>query len=268
MSMETYFKDKIVWITGASSGIGAALANEANALGAYVVLSARNEQPLLESQRQLRYPTQSQIVVMDVADQNAIEEGTRQVVDQCGRIDILINNAGLSQRSNILETTMSVYRYLMEVNFFGTIALTKAVLPTMIQQQSGQIVVISSVAGKIGAPFRSGYSASKHALHGFFDCLRLEHEQDHVKVNVICPGWTKTNIAQNALTKTGKANNAVDAEIEAGMDPNVLAKKILNSTFQNVPESYFGGKEIATVYLKRFFPRLLHKILQKKYLKK
>lgn len=266
--METYFKNKVVWITGASSGIGEALAMQVNAYGAFVVLSARKELPLHESQRKLQHPEQSQIVLMDVANQASIDACAAQVLDRHGRIDILVNNAGLSQRSNIIETPMSVYRYLMEVNYFGTIALTKAVLPAMIRQQAGQIIVISSVAGKIGAPFRSGYSASKHALHGFFDCLRLEHEQDHLKVNIICPGWTKTKIAQNALNKAGEANKAVDPEIEGGMDPNELAKKILKSASQNIPESYFGGKEVLTIYLKRFFPQLLQKILRRKYLNK
>ncbi|MEO6190348.1 MAG: SDR family oxidoreductase [Saprospiraceae bacterium] len=262
--MLNYYHQKIIWITGASSGIGQALAVEANVRGATIILSGRNEIKLAETQDKLKYPMESIILPMDICDELSIQLALSQVQQKVKKIDILINNAGVSQRSLILDTDIEVYRNLMEVNYFGVINLTKKVLPSMISHHSGQIVVMSSLAGKFGAPLRSGYSAAKHALHGFFDCLRIEHFKDGIKVNLICSGFTKTNIALNALNAKGIANHKNDREIDMGMDPIDLSKKILDAVENNIHESYFGGKEVLSVYLKRFFPKILFKILSKR----
>ena len=262
--MPNYYNQKIIWITGASSGIGQALAIEANSRGATIILSGRNQIKLAVTQDKLKFPLESIIVPMDLSDEQSIQMALKQVQQRVNRIDILINNAGVSQRSLILDTDIEVYRNLMEVNYFGVISLTKKVLPSMLSNHAGQIVVMSSLAGKFGAPLRSGYSAAKHALHGFFDCLRIEHFKDGIKVNLICSGFTKTNIAHNALNAKGISNNKDDREIDKGMNPVDLSKKILDAVENNIHESYFGGKEVLSVYLKRFFPKILFRILSKR----
>ncbi|MEP7197859.1 MAG: SDR family oxidoreductase [Saprospiraceae bacterium] len=261
--MTNYYSNKIIWITGASSGIGRALAIELSSRNATVLLSSRNREELKITQSLLSFPENSYVLQMDMTNSNEIKTAFEEVISKYGKVDVLINNAGLSQRSKILDTNFEVYRKLMEVNYFGTIYLSKLILPEMIKQGSGQIIVLSSLAGKLGASLRSGYSAAKHALHGFFDCLRVEHQKDKIKVNIVCPGFTKTNIARNAMNESGQTNSKKDTEIENGMDPNLLAIKILNVAEANKFESYFGGKEKFAVLLKRFFPKLLHRILVK-----
>ncbi len=262
--MSKYFNNKIVWITGASSGIGRALAIELSKKDAFLILTGRDQERLESTQKQLKDPNKSKIIILDLVNTWQLEVCSQSILKEFGHIDILINNAGVSQRSKIVDTSMNVYRDLMEVNYFGLINLTKLILPNMLTNGSGQIVVISSVAGKIGAPLRSGYSAAKHALHGFFDCLRAEHSKDNIKVNIICPGYTKTNIASNALIGNGAKFTQTDDEISKGMDPNILAAKIIKAVEHNTFESYFGGKEIKAIYLKRFFPKLLQKLLIKR----
>jgi len=186
--LSKYFNNKIVWITGASSGIGQALAIELSKKDAFLILTGRDQERLESTQKQLKDPNKSKIIILDLVNTWQLEICTQSILKEFGHIDILINNAGVSQRSKIVDTSMNVYRELMEVNYFGLINLTKLLLPNMLTKGSGQIVVISSVAGKIGAPLRSGYSAAKHALHGFFDCLRAENYKDNIKVNLICPG--------------------------------------------------------------------------------
>jgi short-subunit dehydrogenase len=175
----------------------------------------------------------------------------------------LVNNGGISQRALAKETTLEVDKKLMAVNYFGTVALTKALLPNMLTHQLGHIVTITSLTGKFGSPYRSSYAASKHALHGFFDSLRAELYDAHIKVTLICPGFIRTNVSKNALTGDGAKLGTMDEATDKGMDPARLAHKILQAIEDGKEEAYFGGKEVLGVYLKRFFPHYFAKMILK-----
>lgn len=257
---------KRIWITGASSGIGEALAIACRAEGAELILSARRLAELERVSRELEAAGKMPAIhleVMDISQTDALPAQVASVTDKYGPIDVLINNAGISQRSYAAETTLEVDRKIMEVNFFGTIALTKAVLPGMIARKSGMIVVISSISGKFGFYLRSAYSASKHALHGFFESLRMELYRDGIKVMMVCPGKIKTNISLNALTADGTAHRSMDEGQASGKSADALAARILQGIFRNEEEVFFGGPEMKAVWMKRFFPRLFSKIIRK-----
>ncbi|NBC05487.1 MAG: SDR family NAD(P)-dependent oxidoreductase, partial [Bacteroidetes bacterium] len=196
---------KVVWITGASSGIGEALAYEFNKKGAYVILSARRIEELERVKENCDNEEETvRILPLDLTEQPSFPEKVEEAKTFFGTVDMLINNGGVSQRAYAVNSTMESVRRLMEVNFFGSVALTKALLPTFVNQRSGHIVVISSVMGKLGTKYRSAYAASKHALHGWFDCLRQEVYDDNIDVTLVCPGYIKTNITYNALTAEGE----------------------------------------------------------------
>lgn len=250
-----------MWITGASSGIGAALAFAFNEAGAHVILSARSIDGLHNVQKSLKYPEKSTVITMDMASETSIEDAVLNVSQKFETIDILVHNAGLSQRSLAIETQINVDRQIMETNYFGTIIFTKRLLTKMLNQSSGQIVVISSVTGKVGVSYRSAYAASKHALHGFFDSLRAETEKHNIYITLVCPGYVKTNIGINALKGDGSTNNEEKPQTSA-MEPNILATKILKAVKSKKREVYFGGKELLIIYIKRYLPSLYYKIIQ------
>ena len=252
--------NKTVWITGASSGIGEALAYHLASKNCNLILSARNEKAL--QQVQLNCKSKNvEVLAFDLLDFHNAQQHVSTAISFFGKIDILINNGGVSQRSLLVETDFDVDKKLIEVDYLGTVALTKAVLPHFIKQQSGHFVTVTSLMGKFGSPYRSGYCGAKHALHGFFDVLRMEHEKDAIKVTLICPGFIQTNIAKNALTADGSSQNTNDTATENGMPVNTFAKKMINAIENEKFEAYIGGKEIAGVYLKRFFPKWLHKFV-------
>ncbi len=258
-----FFKNKTVWITGASSGIGEALAYEFSKQGANLVLSARNVEALEKVKS--KCSTEADIVIqpLDISDFVAIPKTASQVLEKVGRLDILVNNAGISQRSLVRETDFSVYEQLINVNLLGTICLTKAVLPHFIHNQSGHFVVITSITGKFATPLRSGYAASKHGLHGFFDALRLESYADNIKVTLTTPGFVKTNISINALTADGSKQNKMDAGQASGLLPSDLAKMLIRDIKKEKRETVYGGiKEKAALMLKRFAPSILEKVLR------
>ncbi len=257
------FKDKKVWITGASSGVGEALTYAFNKEGAFVIISARREEELKRVKSACKYPDQIDVVQMDMENFDQIKNSSEYVLSSFNFIDILINNAGISQRSLASETDFSVDKRLMNVNYFGPVLLTKCLLPSMIQRKEGYIAVMSSLTGKFGTPLRSAYAASKHALHGFFDSLRAEVFEHNIQVTLICSGYIKTNIAINALTELGKKQESNDPGIENGMLPETVAKKIINAVYKNKKELTLGGKEKMGVYLKRFFPSMFASIIRK-----
>jgi short-subunit dehydrogenase len=193
------FKDRRVWITGASSGIGEALAVAFRQAGAKLVLSARREDVLKRVQTLCGGEPNTHMLPMDVTNSAELPEKTRLALGIFNGIDIMVLNAGITQRSLTRDTHETVYRQLMEVNFFATESLARAVLPSMLAQKSGHMVVISSVAGKFGVPLRSGYSAFKFALHGFFEVLRAEEEKNGIHVTMVCPGYIRTDISLSAF---------------------------------------------------------------------
>ncbi len=249
-----YYKDRIIWITGASSGIGAALAKELSKRGATLILSARNREKLEAVRRELKDAAKHEVLPLDLTDIDKMEAVAAEAVSYYGRVDFLFNNGGVSQRSLAVETSIDVDRRLMETNYLGPVALTKALLPSMMNMKKGHIVVISSLTGKFGTPLRSAYAASKHALHGFFDALRAETWKQGIAVTLICPGYVKTDISVNAITADGSPQGTMDKGQANGMSPDVLAKKILNAVEAGKNEVYFGGVEKMGVYIKRFFP--------------
>jgi short-subunit dehydrogenase len=260
----TAVKDKVIWITGASSGIGEALAIKLAAKGSRLVLSARNETALREVFGKCRLENSTGMVLpLDLEKSSAFEEAAKKVIQHFGKIDILINNGGVSQRSLALETPAELDRKIMEINFFGTLALTKAVLPYMISAGRGHIVVISSIAGKFGYFYRSAYAASKHALHGFFESLRVELMDRQIPVTIICPGKIKTDISMNALTKNGEAQKVMEKSHARAMDAGNCAEKIIRAIERDKEEVFIGGKELLAVWVKRFFPNLFTRIISR-----
>ena len=256
---------KVVWITGASSGIGEALARSVWKEGAHLVLSARRQTELERVKKSLVLSGNQRVMIlpMDLADTLASQNLADEVLREFGQIDILVNNAGVSQRSYTIDTPLSIDRKIMEVNFFGTVALTKAVLPSMVQRKSGLIIVISSISGKFGFYLRSAYAASKHALHGFFESLRMEVYKDNIQVMLVCPGKIKTSLSLHALTADGQEHNRMDDAIAAGIPAEQCADRILKGIFRGEEEIYIGGKEIRAVWIKRFFPKIFSQLIRK-----
>ncbi|NVK51114.1 MAG: SDR family oxidoreductase [Cyclobacteriaceae bacterium] len=255
--------EPVIWITGASSGIGEACAKKFSAEGYQVILSSRNESELKRVQSSCLYPDKVKILPLDLADQSNYEQKVAEAISLFGKVDILLHNGGISQRSLIKETGLEVDRKLMEVNFFGTVALTKAILPYFIQRKSGHFAVVTSLVGKFASPYRSAYAASKHALHGFFDTLRAEHYKDHIAVTLICPGFIRTQVSVNALIWDGSSLGKMDEAQAKGMSPESCANAIFKAIKAQKEEVLIGGKEKYAVYLKRFFPRIFSKILRK-----
>lgn len=258
------FQDKVIWITGASSGIGEALSYKLHEQGAKLILSSRRKHALQEVKNNCLGDTSNiHILRLDLAETDALTEKADQALEIFGHIDILINNGGISQRSKAVETQMDVLQKVMDVNFFGTVALTKAVLPMMIERKSGHIVVISSVMGKFGTRLRSSYAASKHALQGYFDSLRQEVHQHHIDITLVCPGFVKTNVTKNALEGDGSKYGKMGEGQKKGLTPQTFARRLLPKLDKREKEIYIGGKEILGIYLKRWIPSFFYKILRK-----
>lgn len=259
---------KVAWITGASSGIGEALSLAYAAESYCLVLSARREHELervkLRCLEQGLSDEDVLVLPLDVTREQDMPAAVERVVEVFGRIDILFNNAGISQRSLFVDTEISVYRKIFDVDVIGPIALTRAVLPTMLARKEGNIVVISSIAGKMGVPYRTGYCAAKHAVMGFFDSLRAELHGTGVRVTTVLPGFVRTNISEQAVTGDGGRFGVTDSNIDGGMDANDAAQAIVKSIKKGKQEfAVSRGPEKHTLWLKRFFPGLVMKMAPK-----
>lgn len=220
------FAAKVVWITGASSGIGEALALALLEQGAEVILSGRRVEALQALAE--RAPQRALVLPFESTDYERLPALVEQAWAWRGRIDLLVNNAGVSQRSLALDTGLAVYRQLMEVDYLAPVALTQALLPRLVEQRGGQLAVVSSVAGKVGAPLRTGYCGAKHAVVGYFEALRAEVEAAYgIGVSVILPGSVRTAIALNSLEGNGTQRGRSDTNIDNGIDPAVAAQTIL-----------------------------------------
>lgn len=256
--------NKVIWVTGASSGIGEALVYALAKRGARLILSARRKDELERVKRNCRSAAQSsiQLLPLDLSNAESLKNVVGLAINLFGHVDILVNNGGVGQRSFICETPLETDRQIMEVNFFGTIALTKYLLPHFIERRQGHFVTVSSLTGKFGTPFRSAYAASKHALHGFFDALRAEHWKDNIKVTMICPGFIQTHLAVNALTGERVLGDKATTHYKK-KSPEWCAKQIVRAIDKQREEVYLGGKEVWAVYMKRFFPTLFSRIIRK-----
>ena len=254
-------QNKTIWITGASSGIGEALAYELSGNGNRLILSSRNASDLEKVKQRCSYPQHCTVFPLDLSEIDSLPQKATEAVSKFGGVDILVNNAGISQRSLIVDTEIEVYKRLMEVNYLGTVALTKALLHHFVQRGQGHFVTVTSLMGKFGSPLRSGYCGAKHALHGFFDVLRMEHEKDGIDVTLICPGFVRTGIAKNALTGDGSPQGTEDAATAKGLPVKECARNIVRAISAKKFEVNLGGKEVLGAYLKRFFPKILHRVV-------
>ncbi len=257
------FKNKVIWITGASSGIGKALALEFSKLDAKLILSSRNESTLNEVKGLCAHPENIKILSLDLEDYANFKPTISTATTLFGKVDILINNGGISQRALAVDTDIDVDKRIMDINYMGTMALTKGLLPHFISNKSGHFVTITSITGKVATPGRTSYSASKHALHGFFDSLRSEVYKDNINVTLVCPGYVQTSLSFNALVGDGTKQNKGDAALEKGIPTDVFAKKMIRAISKRKNEVVIGGtKEVLSTYLKRFTPNLLVKLVR------
>lgn len=252
-----------IWITGASSGIGEACAYEFAREGVNLVLTATREDKLLEVRDEcIRRGAQCVLLPYDLSDLAGIDELTDKAIAAFGKIDIAFLNAGISQRSKILETDCKVDEKIMDVNFFAPVKISKRLLPAMIAQGGGTIAVTSSISGKFGFPLRSAYASSKFGLYGFFETLHAECYDQNIRVVMVCPGRVKTNISFNALEADGSKHGQMDAGQDNGITAEKAAKKIVRAIYQRKPEVLVGGKELWMVHIKRFFPGLARKMVR------
>jgi short-subunit dehydrogenase len=258
------FDKKIVWITGASSGIGEALVYAFIKKGAIVIASS-NEPAELERVMNSCDGKSEQIICVpfDLSDTSGIDDLVAEQIKRRGQIDYLLNIGGISQRATITETPMWLDRKIMEINYFGTIALTKAVLPYMIKQQSGYILATSSISGRFGFPLRSAYSASKQALHGFFETLLIENKKNNIRSSVIIPGRVRTKISFRALNGDGKEHGKMDDGLAKGISPEKAAKIIIRGIERNKREILVGGSELFILFIRRYMPFLFFRIADK-----
>lgn len=253
---------RVVWITGASSGIGRALALAFDGPATRLVLSSRRRDALEDVRSRCADPAAVEVVPLDLADTASLPDVAAEVLRRCGRVDLMVHNAGVAHRDLVENTSLEIDRRLMDVNYFGPVALTRALLPHMLARGSGRFVIISSLSGVYGAPRVSAYAASKHALHGFFESLRAELHDSGVGVTMVVPGFIRTPIAERALTGDGTPYGRQLGVHERGMDPAACAKRIVRGVAAGRSEILVGGSEIATVYLHRYFPRLLARIVR------
>ncbi len=256
--------NKVIWITGASSGIGEALAKELAQHDARLILSARREEELKRVQRELPDAGDyCHILPLDLEQHEEIPGKVEQAIQLFGQVDVLVNNGGISQRSLIEDTDFVVFKRLMDINYLGTIRLTNTLLPHFIERQTGHYVTVTSLMGKFASPLRSGYCGAKHALHGYFDALRLEQEQNGVQITLVCPGFINTNVSKNAFTGDGSPQQKMDNATAKGLSPEACAQKMVKAIQKEKREVYIGKREVMGIYLKRFFPGLLHRVVKR-----
>ena len=261
---DNMFSGKVAWITGASSGIGESLVHAFVKRGATVVASS-NDPAGLERVRSECADKSPMVhcVPFDLSDTSEIEKIVEQQINKSGRIDFLLNIGGISQRARIDETPLWLDRKIFEINYFGTIALTKAILPYMIRQKSGHILATSSISGRFGFPLRSAYSASKQALHGFFETLYLENKKYNIMSSVIIPGRVRTSISFHALNAEGKEHGKLDEGLAKGILPDKAAEIIIRGILKNKHEILVGKNELIMLHIRRYFPWLFFRIADK-----
>jgi dehydrogenase/reductase SDR family protein 7B len=258
------FKDKIIWVTGAASGIGEALAYQSIEYGGKLILSDIDEVGLSRVATTCESSGGSVLnLPFDLSSKESIEKAVAIAMEHFRRVDVLINNGGISQRSLVWETPLEVDYKIMNINFFGAIVLTKAVLPKMMEQGGGYIAVTSSITGKFGFPLRSAYAASKHATQGFFETLGIELADKNISVTIAMPGRVQTNISLHALTKDGTPHGKMDPGQATGIRADLCAKRYLDAIYRRKPEILIGGKELMMVHIRRFLPSLFYRLARR-----
>jgi len=255
------FKNKIVWITGASSGIGEALAEEFALQGSTVIISSHEKEELDRVKKKLE-PISKEIhpVVFNLAKPDEVSAAAAKVLKEFGRVDVLMNNGGISQRALAAESPVEVDRLVMEIDYFAGVILTKSVLPGMIERGEGYIGVTSTIAGKFGFPMRSAYSAAKHALFGFYESLLAENHKHGIRVSLFSPGRVRTNISLNSVDNQGKARKVMDPGQENGISPEKCARKMVRSMKRGRRDVLIGGSELMMVYIYKYARRLYYRM--------
>lgn len=255
----------VVWITGASSGIGEACALAYARSGHRLILSASRPEKLEAVAEACRKNGAKEVEVLayDFSDPEGIRQLVRTAWDTFNGVDVLFLNAGISQRTTVEDTSMSMVRTLMEVNFFAPVAIAHAILPLMVAAGGGRIAVTTSIAGRFGFPLRCAYSSSKHALYGYFETLQAEYYDRDIRVTMVCPGRVRTNISLNALDKGGERYGKMDPGQDKGMPANKAAEKIIRAIAKGKREVLIGRAELIMVYIKRFFPGLCAMLARK-----
>lgn len=255
------FEGKTIWITGAASGMGRSVAVLLSTNKTRLILSDRDANGLEACAEMVRKNGSEAITeVLDMSDSSAIVFTAEKVLQNHNRIDALYQFAGISQRSLVAETPLGNDRRIMEINFFGVITLAKAVLPSMIEKGGGQLAVTSSLVGKFGFPYRSAYSASKHALHGYFESLLAENAKHNIRVSILIPGRIQTNISRFALDREGKEYGKMDAGQANGITAEQAARQICRGLRKEKKEVHVGGKELLMLYIRRFIPALYYRL--------
>ena len=257
-----------MWITGASSGIGEQAAYQLNALGARLILSARNEEQLLITAKRCKTNSPVRILPVDLNEQQSLSQKCRKALESFGHIDFLFNIAGIAHRDLALKTEISIDRKIMQINYFGTIELSKLIIPAMIKHGGGHILVTSSLSGKYGIPLLSAYSASKHALQGFFSSLRGEVMNNNIKITIVIPGLINTGIIENALTGDGSVFGKNLKIQDKGYPSEMCARKVIEAVAKEKEEVFIGGKEGISLILNRLFPRSFSGIIRNHPVKK
>lgn len=259
------FTNKVVWITGSSSGIGEATAYRFAEEGAKVIVTAL-EADLLEKVvarcKELGAPDAAAFP-FDLSQTDKLDELANQAWNCFGHIDILYNNAGISQRGTTVETEMRVIHKVMDIDYFAPVILTKNILPRMIERGGGQLVVTTSIAGRFGFPLRCAYSSAKHALYGFFETVQAETYDQNIRVTIVCPGRVQTNISKYALEKDGRQHGKMDAGQAGGVTPQQAADKIVKAVYKKKREVMVGRYELLMAYIKQFCPSLAARLARK-----
>jgi short-subunit dehydrogenase len=258
------YQGKTVWITGASSGIGAQLAKQFAEEGARVIISSHDQKELKGVTRELEliskevYP-----VVFNLGNPEEVKEAAEKVLEQFRRVDVLMNNGGISTRAEAMETTLGVDRRIMEIDYFSGVSLTKALLPAMIENGYGHIGVTSSISGKFGWPLRSAYSAAKHAQFGFYKSLWAENHHKGIRVTLFSPGRVRTNISLHALEKNGKEHGKMDPGQAGGITPETCARQMIRAMKKNRKDVLIGGSELIMVWIHKYCKPLYYKMVNK-----
>jgi short-subunit dehydrogenase len=263
MSAHSKFEDSVIWITGASSGIGEALAKRFARCGSRLILSSRRENELNRVAALCSGARSVSVLPLDLSNPHAMAEAVNSVLAREAAIDVMVHNAAVGQRAFAADTSYDVDERIMSTNYLGPVALTKALLPSMRARRRGHFIVVTSVLGKFGLPGRSAYCASKHALHGFFDTVRAELSKDNIQVTLVLPGWVHTNISINALTGDGAPQGKMDPGTASGFSPEFCAERIVAAAESGKAEvNVVRLPELGALYLSRFAPALFRRFIR------
>lgn len=269
MDKNSPFLNKVIWITGASSGIGEALSYEFSKRGALLILSSRSESKLLEVKQNLPLNNdKAKVLPVDLEQLNELEKKVEKALSFFGKIDFFISNAGVAVKDFALNTPLEIDVKLMNINYFSSILISKALLPHFIQRNAGHIVVTSSLSGKYGVPKIASYAASKHALHGFYETLRSEIANYNIFLTIIIPGIIKTEITAHALTGSGKKFGKIDKTFQTAYPVDKAATKIADAVMKRKESAFIGGSEGVTLFLNRLSPWLLRRFIRNHPVKK